>query len=511
MFDFLLNRSNIGNYNKCEIIEIFGMKKNSKIPFNIFTLIVFENTKQIDIEGLMSEKLHKFENIKDINWGIKRRIVDISIVEKLYDDLLNKKIFQIDKQLEIGSLKLLPEQYIQPEDSFSKPQLNYILKNNYKYGSYLLEFFDEDKNNCQFLLDEPQTLNSFSERLSEIIPIKIGNLSDRLGNIIFQFPINSFSMTWTTIKNKELHKYEGLKFEIKSRNDSFDINNLFIRLYEENDNSVTRQRLIQVKDNTTKILLDDCFGTTIEVFDKKSSLLLYKNEFSIMKQMNLNMQIMEHQNRVFYINGKIQKIEVSHHQNSVYGKEKNKKYDEWIRDRKYEQELKELEKNKSFIQYFGNQKEKALLDIRTLISKYGKNGVYIWDPYLSADDIKNVLYFSQKAYVSLKAITGLKQNSNKEIAKQEIITKLNEDDKQFLFLNLEVRAKIGSNGYDFHDRFIIFPLEKPKVWSLGISINQIGESHHILQKVQNAQHILNAFNDLWKKLEKEECLVWKNR
>ncbi|MGD9901798.1 MAG: hypothetical protein AB7S47_00270, partial [Desulfurella sp.] len=127
MFDFLLNRSNIGNYNKCEIIEIFGMKKNSKIPFNIFTLIVFENTKQIDIEGLMSEKLHKFENIKDINWGIKRRIVDISIVEKLYDDLLNKKIFQIDKQLEIGSLKLLPEQYIQPEDSFSKPQLNYIL------------------------------------------------------------------------------------------------------------------------------------------------------------------------------------------------------------------------------------------------------------------------------------------------------------------------------------------------------------------------------------------------
>lgn len=146
-----------------------------------------------------------------------------------------------------------------------------------------------------------------------------------------------------------------------------------------------------------------------------------------------------------------------------------------------------------------------------MINKYGDNGVYIWDPYLSADDIKNVLYFSQKAYVPLKAITGLKQNSNKEIAKQEMITKLNADDKQFLFLNLEIRAKIGSNGYDFHDRFIIFPSEKPKVWSLGISINQIGESHHILQEVKNAQHILNAFNDLWKKLEKEECLVWKSK
>jgi hypothetical protein len=511
VFDFLLNKSNIGIYNKCEIIEIFGMKKNAKIPFNIFTLIVFENTKQIDIEGLITKKLQKFENIKDISWGIQRRIVDIDIVEKLYDDLLNKKIFQIDKQLEIASLKLLPEEYIQPEDSFRKPQLNYILKNNFKYGSYLLEFFDEDKSNCQFLFDNPDILNSFSEKLSEIIPIKIGNLSDRLGNIIFQFPINSFSMTWSTIKNKELHKYEGLKFEIKSKNDSFDINNLFIRVYEENDNSVTRQRLVQVKENITEILLDDCFGTIIEIFDKNSSLLLYKNEFSIMKQMNFNMQIVEPQNRVFNINGKIQKIEVSHHQNSVYGKEKNKEFDEWIRDRKYEQELKELEKNKSFIQYLGNQKEKALFDIRTLINKYGDNGVYIWDPYLSADDIKNVLYFSQKAYVPLKAITGLKQNSNKEIAKQEMITKLNADDKQFLFLNLEIRAKIGSNGYDFHDRFIIFSAEKPKVWSLGISINQIGESHHILQEVKNAQHILNAFNDLWKKLEKEECLVWKSK
>lgn len=503
MFDFLLNNSNIGTYNKCEIIEIFGIKKNSKIPFNIFTLIVFENTKQINIEGLMTEKLHKFENIKDISWGIKRRIVEISIVKKLYDDLLNKKIFQIDKQLEISSLKLLSEQYIQPEDSFTNPQLNYILKNNFKYGSYILEFFDEDKGNCQFLFDEPETLNSFSERLSEIIPIKIGNLSDRLGNIIFQFPINSFTMTWTTIKNKVLHKYEGLKFEINSKNDNFDINNLFIRIHEENDNSVTRQRLVEVKENIIEILLDDCSGTTIEIFDKNSSLLLYKNEFSIMKQMNFNMQLMNHQKRVFNINGKVHKTEVSHHQNSVYGKEKNKEYDEWIRDRKYEEELNELESNKSFIQYFGNQKDKALLDIRTLISKYEENGVYIWDPYLSADDIKNVLYFSQKAYVPLKAITGLKQNSNKEIAKQEMIEKFNDDDKQFLFLNLEIRAKIGSNGYDFHDRFIIFPLEKPKVWSLGISINQIGESHHILQEVKNAQHILNAFNDLWEKIREK--------
>lgn len=48
------------------------------------------------------------------------------------------------------------------------------------------------------------------------------------------------------------------------------------------------------------------------------------------------------------------------------------------------------------------------------------------------------------------------------------------------------------------------------VWSLGISVNQLGKSHHILQEVKHAQHILNAFNELWDLLDNEECLVWKN-
>ena len=91
-----------------------------------------------------------------------------------------------------------------------------------------------------------------------------------------------------------------------------------------------------------------------------------------------------------------------------------------------------------------------------------------------------------------------------------MIEEFNKDDKEFLFLNLEIRGKIGTNGYDFHDRFLIFPSEKPKVWSLGISVNQLGKSHHILQEVKNAKHILNAFNQLWEELNREECLVWKS-
>jgi hypothetical protein len=91
-----------------------------------------------------------------------------------------------------------------------------------------------------------------------------------------------------------------------------------------------------------------------------------------------------------------------------------------------------------------------------------------------------------------------------------MIEELNKDNKQFLFLDLEVRGKIGTDGYKFHDRFLIFPQERPKAWSLGISVNQLGTSHHILQEIQNAQHILNAFNKLWNELNHEECFIWKS-
>lgn len=505
-----MNNSNIGIYTKCEIIEIFGFKKQEDEAFNIYTLIIFQNTKKNNIKELLTNKLQQFKDVKNISWGIQKRIVDISIVKKLYNELIEKNKFFIDENLTIGNLNSLLEQYVPPrEDIHHEIQLNYLLKNNFKNGSYILEFFDEDKKDVKFLLDNPILLNNFSEKVSEILPLKLANVSDRLGNIIFQFPINSFELFHDLMRQEEPPRYKGISLEIYSKSKDFDIKNLQARLFEEKDNLITRQRLIDITKNITQIDFDDCYGTHIELIDKKSSLLLYKYKLSIMKYMYSNTEIIERQKRFFNVDEEVE-IEVTHNtNNNIHGKSKAKPFDDWIRDRKYEQELKELEKNKVFVQYFGNEEEKALNDVKELINQYGEKGVYLWDPYLSAKDIKNTLYYSKAICVPLKAISGLKQKS-KEKAKREMIEEFNKDDKQFLFLNLEVKGKIGSSGYDFHDRFLIFPLEKPKVWSLGVSVNQLGASHHILQEVKNAQHILNAFNKLWDELNDEECLVWKS-
>ena len=316
----------------------------------------------------MTKKLQPFKGHKNLFWGIQRRIVDIEVAHKLYLQLLQTNQFEIDEPLSIGEVQLLQEQYVLPrEDMHHEVQLNNILKNNFKNGSYILEFFDEVKNKVQFLLDNPPLLNQFSEEISSILPIKVGTVSDRLGNIIFQFPINNFELYHDriTVKNKQwVQKYQGIKLAIISKSKTFNIQNLVARLYEEDtDKLITRQRFINIDSTVTDIAFDDCFGTHIEIIDKTTSLLLYKYKFSIIKQMYSNISVIEPQNRVFKIDGNIHKIKVSTNASrSIYGKEKNKSFDEWIRNRKYEQELKELEKSKAFVQYFGNEKKYILLN-----------------------------------------------------------------------------------------------------------------------------------------------------
>lgn len=539
-FELLQSDGYVGYYKKCEIIEIFGFMKGAKYPFNIYTLVIFEDTNKKESETYLTESLEKFKEVKNIKWGIKRRIVDIKVANELFNDLLE------DKNIEdfFEKIILLSKQYIQTSNTFLKPQINYILKNNFHNGSYIIEGFNNEKENLKFLLDNPVTLNDFSERVSDLIPIKIGNISDRLGNIIFQFPINLFKFK-TTLLPSDQGFYLDFEYHKRLKED------LDLQIIVENtiDNSVldsTSQKI----NGQNKILISTSDVVRYQIRKKKDDLIVYKNDFNTFKQMECNINARSPQDRIFLINNKKINVKITALQEEFGVGKTEKSYNNWIIDRKYDQELKELEKNLSFIQYFGkkNEDEKALDDIRFLIRKYGNQGVYIWDPYLSATDIKNTLYYSNIANINLKAITGLKQSkiSNKKQRKQrkcrlslskikcfsrfthlrkystskskrskkqtidEMRCEFEKDDKNYLFLNLEVRGKIGNGGYGFHDRFLLFPTEQPKVWSLGTSVNQLGKSHHILQQVKNAQHILNAFNELWNELNSEECVVWKS-
>lgn len=68
--------------------------------------------------------------------------------------------------------------------------------------------------------------------------------------------------------------------------------------------------------------------------------------------------------------------------------------------------------------------------------------------------------------------------------------------------SMEVQVKLryphGGRGFPFHDRFLFVG---SRCWSLGISINQIGESHSLILEVPYPEVVEKEFDDLWDQLE----------
>jgi hypothetical protein len=80
-------------------------------------------------------------------------------------------------------------------------------------------------------------------------------------------------------------------------------------------------------------------------------------------------------------------------------------------------------------------------------------------------------------------------------------------------LRFEFRVRTGQAGWGFHDRFLIFPRDDrgALAWSLGTSINSLGTQHHILQRVDDGQLVMDAFSELWDDLTQPDNLVWKTK
>ncbi|KAL0630426.1 hypothetical protein Q9L58_010727, partial [Maublancomyces gigas] len=152
----------------------------------------------------------------------------------------------------------------------------------------------------------------------------------------------------------------------------------------------------------------------------------------------------------------------------------------------------------------------ALEDLRWLMKEHGTEGVWLWDPFLNAEDVLRTLFFCPHNDVPLRALTAGKtapdctQRLNTENCssgrehqrlareraerkKQEQAAQLEAAKGNCRGLQLEFRIREGSAGWAFHDRFIIFPRAQSGAlaWSLGTSINSFGVEHHILQKVSH--------------------------
>jgi hypothetical protein len=541
--EILTTEGNIGFYTRCEVTEIFIHSKKNKKVYNLLTLLAFEDaTESNDNKYLTENGLIQIKGCPDYKFGINRYYTSIQDAKQHFLSFLKSKNWSLSgKKLNLSEdLTFLPKQFVPADGNLIVP-LNSILKNNFhdNSGSYIIECFDEDKANIRFLLNKPTSLRHLSESIQEFLPIGVSKVSDRLGNIILQFPIELLYVKTSLREDDQVNAELIWNFKVKQKRE------LQILTLSESDQLIGNMRIQDDKFNS-HILLPHSQGNIQHIFfDKETQLILaISNKAVYLSQLSFNLSVGSPQPRIFNIldsKGNIigernRRVQVySNDQVNTSNINNKNTYNNFIQNRLYEEEKKEQEKTLSFVQYGRNShdRERALKDIRTLINKYGQGGICLWDPYLTYIDIMETLYFCEFYNAPCRAI-GLLDKKTKDISEQMSITEeqglgiekykrnnainLSKSINNNNFgINLEFRVQYNKYGWKFHDRFIIFPEidgnnainSRVEAWSLGTSINSLGKRHHILQKVSHPRNILDAFNELWDKLNHSNCLVWK--
>ena len=383
-------------------------------------------------------------------------------------------------------------------------------------------------------------MGAFGIWVKKYIAIDIAATPDRLGNVLIQLPVTSVAVTFPGTQDNMIGIDVEWRQGVTPRRISGSVTLTF-------DGGIVGHGQQELKEGFNPIV-EDATNKLFQglVWDEEKNILLAAKSPTHLINGNIP----------FRPNGK------------------------WTERRISDSEIQELVAEKHFLQYGGKNRhrheehQRALEDIKELINTYGKDAVYLWDPYLSGRDLVATLFECQHAESDLRAITSGQeppkckkcdllnrrqlvsgQNSEKccknrvfswifrtlkaaglikddtasksapkkayaqeaasknKIWIQEQQDHINRSIVDPAKIKLEYRICVGLSGWPFHDRFLIFPTGNngyPEAWALGASINCIGKSHTVIQKVTYAQPILDAFNELWDRINSNENLVWKS-
>jgi len=516
-YDELISCKSLGNYNCCEMISVFLWNRKERSAANIYTIFSFEERAAVEET---SENVGSFKQITDkYSVGVQKKVFEVSKVRSIFEKLCTgrkKQVIDIgDGDLQVGHLEAVPKVFIQ-QDSTLEKVVNKVLKNNFRNGSYIIDFFDIDKTVLNIWTT--QDFKKLTDIIYDKIPIDLFSLSDRMGNFVFQFPSLNVRTFYHTNKTET-----SLTYHVAFR-EQCEVDDQFILMSEGASDESTVAFGTQIFDsngcNVTFTVGDASRVCKTTVIDIKKQLILSRQDTSFIREMSTIMEMGSQygEQRLIYDEkgSVVAAVEPVWAEDIHVGPPVFRMRDDYIKKRQYDRRVQELYKRAEFRQYGrGMQSQKALDDVIMLMDRVKTGKVYLWDPYLTVEDLLHTWYFTKSMNVKLYAITSseIAEKSKMStddwiIQQQEIMNKRS----NHYGIHVELRCQRENFGYPFHDRFLMNLSEdsrEPQVWSLGTSVNSLGKKHHVIQSVEHPQILVDAFEELWEELSNPKCLVWK--
>lgn len=543
----LLKPGLIGFFESFEVTEIVGFKKDGTVT-NFFSLIVAE--PGLPPEGPVKHECLTPKRIElkgcEYKFGVFRFRVSIQFILDVIENFAQNGEWQTGlKPIKVGKLKAVVPQFVHADFNDPHPW-NGVLKNNFYEGSHVLELFDTTKEAARFLLRDSRLLTALSEKVRSVVLMDIDGLSDRLGNIAIQLPVTIIStgVRGSPVGDQSIRVAWHEKATPRPLRISCEI--YADSAVDAFDSKAVGVPPISVNDSTFK-LRSPGGGARTHVWDDVNQVLLSVSPvqtFMLMAAISMHVTSIDEpgeSKREFStpVKGalpKVEKVALKRIDKPHFvGSSPERPREPWRSERIFKLSSRQLQERKEFVQYgqfTGRGREEALADIHWLIQKHGMLGAWLWDPFLNAEDVLQTLFFSPHRDSDLRALSsGKTPKKEKSCSCQNSVTapitpspkKAHLDWRKVqckmldvccgnkMGLKLDFRIQRGGAGGSFHDRFLIFPQGNGSAlaWSLGTSVNSLGTSHHILQKVSNGELVQNAFLSLWDRLDKEQYKVWE--
>lgn len=523
----------IAEYDHIELNEVIATPKGGE-TLNVLTIAVFgEGCPEVgnaeSTEMLTGRVI--VEGFKGWSFGIARTFRRVAVLDESVKSFAKTGIWNFSgRPIRTGALQPEATMFVPPDGTKSVP-LNAVLKNNFWAGSHVARLADRDKSALAPFLADRRRLQSLSDSVSAVLPIAFAGLADLLGDVLIQMPITLLNYAVQGRDHTDREEIaiswrpgampRALRVSARSRWDET-LTGAVVA-----DAPAASDVVAPVPIEAGHELLET------EILDIGSGLIIGATApTSTISQISLNMQMIRPEPRLFTApdadgTARPERLMVHSAQSSIVGKAEERDRRHWLLRRQDLEERQLLQETRDFVQYrpeppSNAERARALNDLRLLIAWHGETGVDLWDPYLDSSDILQTLFWSRSANAPLRALSDGRdppRNLGHETSAEPKPTfvvrqrdRLSRDAGNREGLRLEYRTRIGPGGWEFHDRFLIFPnkREGPLAWSLGTSVNSLGKAHHILQRVSNPSLVAGAFEDLWKALDQPRHAVWRS-
>ena len=447
----------------------------------------------------------------NLSFGIIRNYSSIQDAAQRFADVLQRKQWLYKRHgLTHGANQTLRRRFV-PADGTKAIPLNSVLKNNFENGSHVIEFADVAKSELYRLMTEPE-MQAALEALEQHVPIRLKQVPERIGNIVFQFPVRIIAV------DEHLDYDEGqLEVTLEWHPAVSEQRTLQLQMTSSLDGVLTSTDLRDASSGVVRLGRGSADSPLdLVVSDKATGLACHALSGSFIKSIQMRGRMTTGQTRTFTVGGRTAVVHLMSGDTAAVRPPTG--VDDLVHRRMIRSEMAASAAGGSFMQFGTRGEDKrseALEAIRDLIRQHGSGGVCVWDPFLCADDILQTLFYSPHADATLQAICAGKAWPSGDFEQfrteqQRLLAGAGGLQR----LSVEFRCQHEHYGWGFHDRFLICRPESrgemPRAWSLGTSVNNLGKTYHMVLEVQDATSLLAAFDELWLALDNPDCLVWKH-